>query len=117
MLPGFGPTQIRPASITACAKSAIFGEEAVARVDRLGASLLRSFDDLLADEVALTRRARPDVHRLVRHAHVQRLRIGVRIDRDGADPEPLRGADHAARNLATVCDEEGLKHRPAFRTR
>ena len=108
MLSGFGPTQISPASITACAKSAFSDEEAVARMDRLGAGRLRRGDDLVADEIAFARRRRPDVHRLVRHAHVQRLRVGIRIDRDRANPEPPRSADDAAGDLAAIGDEERL---------
>ena len=43
---------------------------------------LRGRDDLLADEIALARRRRPDMHRLVGLAHVQRLRVGIGIDGD-----------------------------------
>ena len=59
-------------------------------------------------QIALARRRRPDMHRLVRHAHVQRLGVGVGIDRDRADPQPPRGADHPAGDLAAVGDEQRL---------
>jgi len=53
------------------------------------------------------------MHRLIRLPHVQRLRIGIRINRDRADTHRPRGADDPAGDLAAICDEEGLDH--AFR--
>ena len=69
-------------------------------MDRLGPGLLRRGDDLLPDQIALPRRRRPDMHRLVRLAHMQRLGVRIRIDRDRPDPEPPRGADDPAGDLA-----------------
>jgi hypothetical protein len=92
----------------------VLAKEAVPRVDRLRPRLLRCVDDLVAHEITLARRARPDVHRLVRHSDMQRLGVGVRIDRDRADPEPPRSADHAAGDLATIGDEERLHHPRMF---
>src|SRR5690606_19678763 len=39
-------------------------------------------------------------------AHVQRVRVGDAVDRDGADAELAAGADHAERDLAAVGDED-----------
>ena len=52
------------------------------------------------------------MHRLVRLPDVQRLRVGVRIDRDGADAEAPRGADDPAGDLAAIGDEEGRSSLP-----
>ncbi len=93
----------------------ILGEEAVARMDRLGARRLRRLDDLLADQIALARRARSDVHRLVRHADVKRLGVGIRIDRDRTDPHRPRGADDSAGDLAAIGDEQRRQHARMFR--
>jgi hypothetical protein len=38
--------------------------------------------------------------------------VGVRIDRNGRDPHPLRGADDAARDLAAIGNEQGSKQGP-----
>src|SRR4029079_7812425 len=61
-------------------------------------------------EIALPRRARPDVNRLIRHAHMERLGVGVGINRDRPNTHPPRGADHAARNLPAIGDKEGGDH-------
>ena len=45
-------------------------------------------------------------------ADMQRVRIGIGIDRDGRDPHAVRGGDDPPGDLAAVGDEE-LAHRPA----
>jgi hypothetical protein len=39
---------------------------------------------------------------------MQRLGVGVRIDRDRADPSAPRGADDPAGDLAAIGDEQGV---------
>jgi hypothetical protein len=46
------------------------------------------------------------MHRLVGHLDMQRLGIGIGIDRDGATPRRARGADDAAGDLAAIGDQE-----------
>src|SRR3546814_15372453 len=60
----------------------ILGKKTITRMNRLGAGRLRGSDDLLADQITLTRRRRPDMHGLIGLAHMQRLGVGVRIDRE-----------------------------------
>ena len=88
------------------------GEEAVAGMHRLRARLLGGGDDLLDHEIGLGRRGRPDRDRLVGHFDVQRVLVGLRIDRDGRDPHPARGLDDPARDLAAIGDQDFLEHRP-----
>src|SRR5204863_8261448 len=54
---------------------------------------------------------RPYQHCLVSLAHMQRLGIGLGIDRDCRDPHPPRRADDAAGDLAAVGDQDLLEHR------
>src|SRR5262249_9652050 len=63
-------------------------------------------DDGVDLEIAVARRRRPDAHRLVRLAHMERVGVRVGVDRDGLDAEPLAGADDAARDLAAIGDED-----------
>jgi hypothetical protein len=63
----------------------VLGQEAVARVDRLRAAALRDLEDLAAVEVAFARRRRSEPVGLVARGDVKRVRVGVRIDGDGAD--------------------------------
>ena len=53
------------------------------------------------------------MHRLIRHLHMQRVAVGVGIDRHRLDPHLARRLDHAAGNLAPVGDQDLVKHRPS----
>ena len=86
----------------------VFGEEAVARMDRIGAALPRRRDDLVRDEIALLRRRRPDGKRLVGLRHVAGVGVGLRIDRNRGDAERPCAPHDPAGNLAPVCDQEFL---------
>jgi hypothetical protein len=46
------------------------------------------------------------MHRLIRHQHMRRTRVGIRIDRHRGDPHLLRRAHHAAGNFATIGDQD-----------
>jgi hypothetical protein len=66
----------------------ILGQEAIAGVDRLRAGRLRRRDDPLAHQIAFPRRRRPDMHCRIGLAHMQRIGVRIRIDRDRADAHP-----------------------------
>ena len=97
---------------TGAREALAFGEEAVAGVDAVCARLLGGEQDQIGLQIAVRRRCRPEPHRLVRHQHVRAARIGVRIDRDGGDAHLLGGAEHPARDLAAVGDQDLLEQRP-----
>ena len=88
------------------------GEEAVARMHRLGARLLAGRDDLVDREIGLRRRGRADGDRLVGHLDVQRVLVGLGIDGDGLDPHSTRGLDDPAGDFAAVGDQNLLEHLP-----
>ena len=87
-----------------------FGEKAVTRMHRLGAARLAGRDDLLDDQVALRRRRRPDQDRLIRHLDMERVTVGLGIDRDRGNPHPARGLDDAAGDLAAIGNQDLLEH-------
>ena len=101
-----------PAAASAFAKRLALGEEAVARMHGLGAGLFAGGDDLLDDQIAFGRSRRPDMDGVIRHLDMQRVAIGVGIDRDGLDPHALRGLDDPAGNLAAIGDQNTLEHAP-----
>ena len=107
---GFGPMNTTPAFASAIGERLALREEPVARMHRLGAGLLAGLDDLLDDQIRLRRRRRPDGHRLVRHLHVQRVAVGLRVDRHRADAELARAFDDAAGDLAAVGDQDLVEH-------
>ena len=88
----------------------VLGEEAVARVDGVGAVGGGRRDQVLHDEVALRRRRRAHADGLVGPGDVQRRGVGRRVHRDGADAELAAGADDADGDLAAIGDEDLVEH-------
>ncbi len=88
-------------------KLRVLGEEAVARMDALRAGTQRHLDQLLDDQIALARGRRADQMRLVGDARVQRACVGLGVDRDHAQAEPLCGARDANGDLAAVGNQDG----------
>ena len=91
-------------------EAGVFRQEAVTGMDRLSAGRLGRGDDPVAAQIALADRRSADMHRLVGHLDMQRLRVGVRIDGDRRDAHPARRADDAAGDLAAVGDQDLGKH-------
>ena len=71
----------------------------------------RRLDDLVDHRIALARGWRADQISLVCDPHVQRSRIGLRIDRDHPHAEAFRGARDAHGDLATIGDQDRTEHR------
>ena len=94
-------------------KGLALGQEAVARMHRLRAGRAAGLDDLVDDEIGLRGRRRADMDGLVGHLDVQRVAVGVGVDRDGRDAHAPRRLDDPAGDLAPVGDEDLLEHAPS----
>ena len=86
------------------------GEEAIARMHRLRPRRLAGGDDLVDDEIGLGRSRRPDMHCFVGHLDMQRVLVGVRINRNSLDAHAPGGLDNPAGNFAAVGDEDFGEH-------
>jgi hypothetical protein len=86
----------------------VLGQEAVARVDRVGLRDLRRADQRGHVEVALLGRRRPDADRLVGEEHVLEVAVGLRIDGHGLDAHLAARAQDAQRDLAAIGDQDFL---------
>ena len=109
---GDGPTKAMFAAQRGLREVGILRQEPVAGMNALRAGAAGDLDQPLDVEIALARRRRADRKGLVAGAHVQRLGVGLGVDRDGAHPEALRGAGDAHGDLAAVRDEDGREHEP-----
>ena len=74
----------------------VLAEEAVARMNRLRAGAPRGVENLFHEQVAFADRRRPEQNRLIGLAHMDRIRVRLRIHRDRADTEPVQRAGDAA---------------------
>ena len=88
----------------------VLGQEAVARMDGLGAGLLAGGDDLVHDQVGLFRGGRADADGFVGQVDVQGVLVGLGIDGNGLDAHLAGGLDDAASDFAAVGDQNFSKH-------
>ena len=65
---------------------------------------------LSISEIGLGGRRRADMHGLVGHFDMQRVLVGVGIDRDRLDAHLAGGLDDAAGDLAAIGDQDFLEH-------
>jgi hypothetical protein len=84
------------------------GQEAVARMDRVGTGALGRLQQPLDDEIALARRRRPDRQRQVRGTDVGRGTIGRGIDGDRLETLFMTCADDAKSDFAAIGDQHPL---------
>jgi hypothetical protein len=89
----------------------LLGQEAVARVDGLGAGPACRVDYRVDAQVALARRRRTDVDGVVGGTNVSRLAIGIAVHGDGLAADGVAGADDAQRNLATIGNQDATERR------
>lgn len=92
----------------------VFGEEAVARMDRIRAALPCGVEDRGRIQVALRRVRGADVDRFVGHARGEAVAVRIADHGDRAHPELVRGANHAHRDFAAVRDQHGADARRAI---
>ena len=79
-------------------------------MDRVGAGDLGGADDRRHVQVAVEAPRRADADVLVGEAHVQRVLVGLRVDRDRLDAELAARADDAQRDLAAVRDQDLIEN-------
>ena len=93
------------ALFTQLGKPGVFRQEAVPRMDGLGAGGHRRRQDGRHIQVAVLYRGRADADALVGKAHMKSLPVRLRKDRHRGDAHLLAGADDPHRDLAPVGDE------------
>ena len=110
-----GPMKAMPWCVQHLGEAGVLGQEAVARMDGVGAGDLAGGDERRDVEIAVAGRRRADADALVGEADVHGVGVGGRMHRHGGDAELLAGAQDAERDLAAVGDEDLVEHRRAIR--
>jgi hypothetical protein len=82
----------------------ILGKETVAGMDGLSAGGLRGSDDFVNVEITLRGRGGADVDGFVGLLHVERVLVGVGVDRNGCDAHATERANDSAGDGAAICD-------------
>ena len=104
------PDEGEPGLAAGTRERRVLGEEAIARMDRLGAGACRSLDDRIDAKVAFRGRRRADAHRLVRERDMARQPVGIRPDGDRADAKAPQRADDPTGDLAPIGHQHGSEH-------
>ncbi len=92
-------------------EAGVLGEESVAGVNGVGLGDFGCRDDAVGLEIAVAAGPRTDAHRLVGKLHVQRIDIGLGVDRHGLHSQFAAGADHPEGDFASVGNEDFREHR------
>jgi hypothetical protein len=76
----------------------------------LRAAFLTSSDDMLDHKIALRGWRRPDRYCRIRHLDMQRVAVGVGIDRDRLNAHAPGGLDDPTGDLAAIGNQDALEH-------
>ena len=76
----------------------------------LGAAFLAGRNNTVDQKVALRRRRWPDRDCRIGHFNMERVAVGLGIDRNGFNPHAAGGLDDPTRDLAAVGNEDSLEH-------
>ena len=88
----------------------VLGQEAVARMDRVGAGDLGRGQDRHRVQVAVGGLGRADADALVGEADMHGRGVGRGVDRDRGDAHLAAGAQDAQRDLAAIGDQDLVEH-------
>ena len=83
----------------------VLRKESVARVDRVGAGLLRGVEQLVEVQIGLGRGLAAEREGLVGEPYVRRVGVGFGVDGHARQPGVLGRPDHPDRDLPAVGDE------------
>ena len=89
----------------------VFRQKPVSWMDRLRSGEPCCLKSTIDPQIAIAGTRWANGKRDISKTHMLRMRIGFRKYRDAANAKATRSADNPAGDLATIGDEQGLKHR------
>ena len=104
------PDEGDPGGGTDLGELRILGEESIPRMNRIRPRDLGSRDQARDLEIALARRRGTETDIIVGESDMQRLAIGLGVDRHGLDAEFPRGTNDPERDFAAIRNENLLEH-------
>src|SRR6266700_5320605 len=88
----------------------VLRKKAIAGMNGLGVGDLSGGDDAGHIHVAVCAAWGADAHRLVGKTDVERIAVGLRVNRHRTDAQFLAGADNADSNFPAIGNQDLLKH-------
>ena len=107
---GLRPDEVHIVLAENFGEARVLGEEAVARMHRVGAGDLAGGEQRRNVEIAVLGRRRADADALVGEPHMHGVGVRRRMHRDRRDAELLAGAQHAQRDLSAIGDQDFIEH-------
>jgi len=108
--PGIGSDKADVAAFAYVGKMGILGQKSIAGMNGVNVGNFSGADDAVNPQITLVAGGFADADSLVRELDVHRVSIRVRINSHGADIQLFAGADDANSYLASVCNQDFLKH-------
>ena len=105
---GFGPDPDDVVGFDDFGKLGVFGQEAIAGMNRIGLGNFCRRNDRRDVQIAVLGRWRPDAHRKIGEPDMHRIGVGGGMHRDRLDPHLARGAMDAQRDFAAIGDQDTL---------
>ena len=88
--------------LTAAYELTVLRQEAIARMDRIGAGVDGCRDELVHIQIVVLRRTFSDTDPLIRELRMQTVLVLLRVDRDTLDAHVPAGPDDADRDFASI---------------
>ena len=92
--------------LEAFGKIRIFRQKSIAGMHRIRARIFHGLNDFIHHKIGLVHRRRTQMHRLIRHLDMERIFIGIGINRDSLYAHLPRGLNHTASNFPAIGDED-----------
>ncbi len=105
---GRRPDEHETGRLDGCGELGVLGEEAIARMNRIGAGRLGGGDDGVLVEIGLRCMRRADVDRFIGELDGEHVRIGLAVDLGGRNAQLLRRTDDPDGDLAAIGYEQFL---------
>ena len=101
----------QPGSFDGAGKAGVFREKTVTRVNCLGTAGLGCRDNLVYQQVAVSRLGTAEVDRDIRFTHMPGMAVDGTVYRHGSQAHGLGGTHHAAGDFAAVGHQKSGNHR------
>src|SRR5579871_543488 len=111
---GRRPYEFDAAALANLGEVGILAEKAIPRMDGVNVGDFCRADYSGNIQIALRGARRPDAYRFIGKAHMERITVGIAVNRYSADSQLLACANHAQSNFATIGNQNFFEHARSF---
>jgi len=97
-----GPNKRDPEFLKFLGECTVFAQKTITGMHGIGFGRFNGVNNLIHHQIRLRRLRRSNMHGLIRHRHMQRILIRIRINRHSLDAHKAGGLNHATSNFPAV---------------